>query len=259
VLEILSFDEAPLQTMRYLNAARGGGTERCRLTIERARVRGLPPGLDALVATSDLQGVVADRAGKTTLLGVAVAEALDELAFDDVLPPARRTGVILAGDLYSVPDASKRGGHGDVTPVWQAFAERFAWAIGIAGNHDDVDGAVLIDGAHVLDGDVIDQDGLRIGGVGLICGNPEKRGRRDADEQHRWVDRVLRAGCDLLVLHEGPSGDADQPGNPRLREQIERGRVGLTVCGHVHWPRPIAAHSAGQILNVDTRVIVLTR
>jgi hypothetical protein len=79
--------------------------------------------LDAIVATSDLQGIVPDpRTGDATLLGVAVAEALEELTFDDVLPPAGRIGVVLAGDLYSVPTADKRGGFGDVASVWHAFA-----------------------------------------------------------------------------------------------------------------------------------------
>ena len=251
VLEILSFDEAPLQELRYLNAARGGGTEVCRLTIERARVRGLPAGLDALIATSDLQGVVARRAGEMVLLGVAVAEALDELAFDDHLPPAGRTGVVLAGDLYSVPGAGKRGGHGDVTPVWQAFAERFAWTVGGAGNHDDVDGAVLLDGAHVLDGDVIDQDGLRIGGVGLICGNPETRGRRDEDEQLGWVDRVLHLGCDLLSFTRG---QAARSISLAIRGSAGRSsaagwgsRCAATFTGHARSPRTQLVRSSTSI------------
>jgi len=36
-------------------------------------------------------------------------------------------------------------------------------------------------------------------------------------------------------------------------------RVPLTICGHVHWPEPLARHARGQILNVDTRVVVLVR
>jgi hypothetical protein len=100
--------------------------------------------------------------------------------------------VLLAGDFYSVPDANKRGGYGDVTPVWQAFGERFAWTAGVAGNHDDVDGAVLLHGVHILDGDVVELEELRIGGVGLICGNPDKCGRRDDHAQLAvdWSDRV---------------------------------------------------------------------
>jgi hypothetical protein len=36
-----------------------------------------------------------------------------------------------------------------------------------------------------------------------------------------------------------------------------RAGVGLTICGHDHWRAPLATHAAGQILNVDTRVVVL--
>jgi hypothetical protein len=35
--------------------------------------------------------------------------------------------------------------------------------------------------------------------------------------------------------------------------------VPLTICGHVHWPSPLARYEGGQILNVDTRVIALTQ
>jgi hypothetical protein len=60
------------------------------------------------------------------------------------------------------------------------------------------------------------------------------------------------------VLHEGPSGDWDQLGSAEIRTLIEAGGVGLTICGHEHWDRPLAAHAEdGQILNVDTRVVVM--
>ena len=138
-IEIIGFDDDTLHRLRYRNAARGGGSTVETLEIKRARAIGLPDTLDAIVATSDLQGIVPDpRTCEATLLGVAVAEALEELAFYNVLPPADRIGVVLAGDLYSVPTADKRGGFGDVASVWRAFAKRFAWVAGVAGNHDEV-------------------------------------------------------------------------------------------------------------------------
>jgi 3',5'-cyclic-AMP phosphodiesterase len=259
VIRIDYGDDAPLGWLRYRNAARGGGTVTERLAIEQAWAA-WPALLDAVVLVSDLQGVVADpHTGESTLLGVAVAEYLDELAFDELIPPPQRTGVILAGDLYSVPSADKRGGHGDVAPVWAAFAQRFAWVAGVAGNHDNVDQIAPADHVHLLDGEqrVIDQ--LRIGGVGRIIGNPDKRGRRDEDDQ---LARIADAGdgVDLLVLHEGPHGsDRNQRGHPAIRALIDRMRVPLTVCGHDHWAEPVAATSYGQIVNVDARVIVVRR
>ncbi|MEZ4399997.1 MAG: metallophosphoesterase [Kofleriaceae bacterium] len=260
MLEIVHIDEAPVARRRYLNAARGGGTEVGHLAIERGRVRALPADLDAVVLTSDLQGIVPDpHTREATLLGVAVAEALEELAFDAVLPPAARTGVILAGDLYSVPAADKRGGFGGVEAVWAAFADRFAWVVGVAGNHDDVTAVAQDERVVVLDEAVVELDGLRLGGVGLVAGNPAKRGRRAEADQLDRIALVAVAGVDVLVLHEGPHGDADQRGQPRIRAIVEAHRVPLTVCGHDHWPRALAHHEHGQILNVDARVVVLTR
>ena len=257
----LTFGDAPpLAHLRYKNAARGGGTVTAHLVVERARASALPEGLDALVLTSDLQGVVpAPRGGPSVLLGVAVAEALDELAFDGALPPADRIGVVLAGDLYSVPGADRRGGHGDVAPVWAAFAERFAWVVGVAGNHDDVAAVATGPRVHLLDGDQREVGGLRIGGVGQIIGDPSKRGRRDEDDQ---LARLAMAGdgADLLILHEGPPGTGPaQRGHPAIGAAVAELRVPLTVCGHDHWPDALATTHHGQIVNVDARVVVVGR
>lgn len=261
MIEIVEIDDAPLHELRYLNAARGGGTAVARLPFVRGRVRGLPDELEAIIATSDLQGVVPDpHTRASTLLGIAVAEQLEELAFDGALPPVARTGVVLAGDLYSVPGADKRGGHGDVAEVWRAFAERFAWVVGVAGNHDDITQVERRDRVHLLDTEHVAVDGLRVGGVGLIAGNPAKRGRRDEDDQLDRIALVASDELDLLVVHEGPhGGDDHQRGHARIRALIEQHAVPLTVCGHDHWDDPLARHPRGAILNVDARVLVLTR
>ena len=195
------------------------------------------------------------------LLGIRVAEHLEELE----LAHPDRIGVILAGDLYCVPAANKRGGYGPVVDVWRAFAERFAWVTGVAGNHDDIAGVAKLDRAHLLDGNVVELDGIRIGGVGGIIGNTQKPGRRDEDEQLALVTRVLDKHVDVLVLHEGPCGGDRQPGNDLLRATIDLAtreratNVPLVICGHDHWRDPLAQRETGQILNVDTRVVVLTR
>lgn len=252
----------PIAELRYLNATSRGGTTVARLPFERGRLATrLGDELDAIIACSDLQGVVRGRGDASLLLGVAVAEQLEELAFDGVIPPCARTGVILAGDLYSVPAANKRGGHGDVADVWAAFAERFPWVCGVAGNHDDASRVAAIgDTVHLLDGDVCEVDGIRIGGVGGIIGNKDKAMRRAEDDFLRLVDRVIDARVDILVLHEGPHGDtvAHQRGNAAIRDTIDAGEVGLTICGHDHWDLALAHTPDGrQILNVDTRVVVL--
>ena len=99
MVRIDRIEDSVLAEVRYLNAAPGGRTVVERLPIVRAVVGPLADELDAIICCSDLQGVVRGRDNLTELLGVAVAEQLEELAFDNVLPPAARTGVILAGDL----------------------------------------------------------------------------------------------------------------------------------------------------------------
>lgn len=248
-MRILSVEPQPFFRLRYLNAARGGGTERQLLPFHRGVVDALPSALSALVLTADLQGVVPDpHTREAVLLGVAVVDALSEL---DV-PPLERCGALLAGDLYSVPDASRRGGFGDVKPVWSAFSSRFRWVAGVAGNHDDVTRVTNLPNADVLDVNVVERDGLRIGGVGFIVGNPNKPGRRSEQDQLDGLALVLAEHPDVLVLHEGPSGPEGFGGNTDLRTGAT-----LTVCGHVHWPSARWADDAS-VVNVCERVLVLT-
>lgn len=256
---IVGIDDELIREIHYLNASSRGSTEVERLPVARGTLAApLADELDALIVCSDLQGIVPGPEGRSELLGVQVAAVLEDLAAERVIPPAARIGVVLAGDLYSVPAANKRGGYGDVADVWVAFAERFAWVAGVAGNHDDVSGVAKLGArVHLLDGELAEPDGLRISGVGGIIGNPRKPGRRSEADQLRAIDRAIDHGLDILILHEGPRGGDKQPGNDAIRATIEAGGVGLTICGHDHWRVPLAAHTSGQILNVDARVVVL--
>jgi 3',5'-cyclic-AMP phosphodiesterase len=111
--------------------------------------------------------------------------------------------------------------------------------------------------SYLRDGDAVELDGIRICGVGGIIGNKRKPGRRPENTQRALLDRALDRGADVLVVHEGPHGSDHQPGHPLLRDVVEAAGVGLAICGHVHWHDPLAGHPGGQILNVDTRVVVL--
>ena len=259
-LQIVAIDDVLIREIHYLNASsRHAGTDVEALPVARGQLAApLGAELDALIVCSDLQGVVPGPQGRSELLGIQVAAVLEELAHDGAIPPAARTGVILAGDLYSVPAANKRGGYGDVADVWVAFVERFAWVAGVAGNHDDVTAVAKLGArVHLLDGDLAEVSGLRIGGVGGIIGNPRKPGRRSELDQLHMIERAIGHDLDILVLHEGPHGGDQQPGSDAIRNAIEAGGVGLTICGHDHWRVPLAAHRHGQILNVDARVVVL--
>ena len=245
---ILSIESKPFRELRYLNASRRGRAEVARLPFHRGRAE-LPRAWDALVVASDLQGIATVAWGEpAALLGVSVAREIDAMDLGRVV-------IVLAGDLYSVPEANKRGGFGDVSSVWDAFAQ-IGDVVGVAGNHDDVSRVAR---GTLLDGDVVEIDGVRIGGVGRVIGDEAKPGRRSEDAQlERLYDGPLL--CDVLVLHEGPHIDDDHEGSAAIRDALEDARVNLVVCGHRPWSEPLArVGRATQVLNVHERVVVLRR
>lgn len=110
---------------------------------------------------------------------------------------------------------------------------------------------------HLLDGQVVEQGGLRIGGVGGIVGDPARPERRPLEDFLDAVLAVLAEGPHVLVLHEGPPGlGRRQPGLQDLEALVAEAGV-LTVCGHRHWPTPLAQLEGGQVLNVDARAVLL--
>jgi len=137
-MRILKLEMEPLYLWPYLSAAPRGGTETQHLPLLQGKVDTLPAGLDALVVTSDLQGVApcAVLGGAVALLGEVLADGLASLSAEGVLPPLAHTGVVLAGDLYSDDAALARGASGDVRSEWEAFGQQFRWVVGVAGNHD---------------------------------------------------------------------------------------------------------------------------
>jgi Icc-related predicted phosphoesterase len=267
-MRVLAIETAPLHRQRFVNAApRGRGAVSAVLPIVRARVDALPASLDALVLASDLQGVVFSPRfeGQSVLLGVELAGVLFDLAEEGVLPEAASTGVILAGDLYSAPSGDLRGATGDVRDVWLTFALTHRWVAGVGGNYDlfgdpgEQRRFEASERIHLLDGSVVDLDGLRIGGVSYVMGDPNKAGRREPDDFLAALELVLEQRPDILVLHEGPSGHAQQRGNLEIRARIAARPPPLVVCGHVHWDEPLATIGTSQVVNVDGRALVLSR
>jgi Icc-related predicted phosphoesterase len=99
-----------------------------------------------------------------------------------------------------------------------------------------------------------------VAGVGGVIGDPGRPLRRRSEDFHAAVRAATTPAPDVLLLHEGPTGNApDQRGNPSLRALLERRAPVLTLCGHVHWAAPTARLGAGHIVNVDARVVILTR
>jgi hypothetical protein len=115
-----------------------------------------------------------------------------------------------------------RGVHGDVSHVWQTFAAGFRWVMGVAGNHDLM-GQLPVPGqanAHLLDGESVTVDGLRIAGIsGMIGAAKDGRAwRRDLRSFATVLQAVLRGDPDMLLLHQGPdAGMTEQPGHGAIR------------------------------------------
>ena len=258
-MKMIDIESEPLTEVFFQSAAGGGRAETARLPIFRARANRLPTGITSLLVTSDLQGVAPlwSAGGEARLLGEVLAEKLSEL---DV-PELSQLGVLLCGDLFSAPDASKRGATGDVTSVWAAFAVISKWVVGVQGNHDIYSShmnSLLSQNCTRLDGTIVEIEGLRIGGVGLIAGNADKMGRRSVEEQSRLI-RHVSARCDVLLLHEGPPGAPHvQPGSEHILSAIHPDFSGLLIAGHCHWQTPLAEKKKFQCLNVDSIALLIT-
>lgn len=269
LMRILSVQQTPLHEWPFQSAASRGGTEVKTLPLLRATVDSLSPDIEALIALSDLQGVAphALRGGAVALLGEVLAEELALMGEVGDIPHPSRTGILLAGDLFSDPSANHRGASGDVRSVWSAFAAQFRWVAGVAGNHDSFGSPrererfIQQPGVHLLDGEVRELDGLVLGGVSFIIGRTDKPARRAEQDQLERIQGVLRQEPEILVLHEGPDAPTEEfQGNSAIREAVESRAGMLVVCGHSHWEAPLITLAGGaQVLNVDSRAVLLVR
>lgn len=261
---ITSIAERPIHQIPFISYSPSGvGIVHRVLPVLLAKVDSLPDGLEAIIATSDLQGIDPTN---HRLLGHLVSEELENLAESGKIPSPQTTGVILAGDFYAKID--KRGGVGDVREVWQAFSRRFRWVVGVGGNHDsfgktpqEIQAFQNRQDIHYLDGDVTCLDGIHIAGISGIIGKTTKPFRRSEEDFKKLVQELLNESPDILILHEGPNdAEARLMGNESIRGELTRGSNLLVICGHSHWRVPMTAMSKGvQVLNVDTRVVVMTK
>lgn len=260
-MQILSINPQPFHQTPFLNAGRNGGTVRERLPWLRGTVAELPAELDALLITSDLQGRGVSGAPRPLQGEVVAAEYAQNCAAWG-LPQPGRVGVLLSGDYYAAPAADKRGATGDVFPVWQAFAQTFAWVVGVLGNHDTLSNhdtlATVPAGGTLLEAEAVQKGGLCIGGVSGIVGNPRRHARHEWPDYAERVALALAYAPDILLLHTPPHISDTQRGEAALLPLLARPHL-LTVCGHVHWETPLATLPNGaQVLNVDSRVVLLT-
>lgn len=258
MVSIIRVEQAPFHELPHRTSGPSGKPLRNRLPFHRAWATGLPDGLDALIFTSDLQG--REGGGANRLMGVPVAEALTALVAKGTIPQPQ--AAFLCGDLYDYPDCHKRGGTGPVDDVYEAFAQLAPQVLAVHGNHDELaEPKALPKHFQILDGQVRNTAGLRVGGVSGIIGNPRRHQRRDEEAFLEVMESVTARRPHIILLHQGPE-DAERRrrGDPGVTLSLETGYTGLTVFGHTHWDWPwLISLGAGQALNVDGRVVVLLR
>ncbi len=114
---------------------------------------------------------------------------------------------------------------------------------------------------HYLDRKVVELDGLRLGGLSGVVGDPRKPLRRSDEEFVEWIERLLDDGAEILVLHDGPEiPDRRLRGQASIRGALERARPTLVLRGHCHWNEAVARLANGtQIVNAHEKVVVLER
>jgi len=274
-MRIVEFQDQPFHCLRYANVSKSRAVVTERLPFFRAEVDGLPDGLDAIIATADLQGreLAKDYDRPTRLLGEMLADEIDSLRSLKKVPPRERMAIIVAGDLFVHPQMHRRGGLGDVRSVWLALARVGRWIAGVAGNHDVFNSShppdpLVLDrnfvnkpGVHLLDGTIIKIDGLRIAGLSGIVGDPRRPFHRHEQDFADAMGRLASAGSDLIITHDGPDVEnTTLPGWASARRALEASRPTLVVRGHRHWDTPLAVLANGtQVLNVHARVVVVHR
>ena len=264
-MKIKSIDYEPFHNIRYKTSGfnpKGEGVRTNFLPFFKVTVEQLPEGVDAIVATSDLQGREMGKANR--LLGEYVVDELVRLSGEGVIPTI--DAAFLTGDLYDHPDCRKLGGSGDVSSVWRAFSDAFPVTFGVHGNHDVITDKKALKGAKghptiALDGHSDDYfSDLKVGGVSGIIGKPTKNQRKTPEQFYSYLDKVLSHRPDVLLLHHGPDNlSPRQRGDDAVRERFEKSKAGgLVLFGHCHWSAEDMWGKQGNkdVLNIDGRVIV---
>ncbi|BAY12776.1 metallophosphoesterase family protein [Calothrix sp. NIES-2098] len=265
-MQIISISNLPIHQIQYLTAATGGvGAIARSIPILLAEADYLPNNLEAIIVTSDLQGI--DPKNQQLLSYLAIEE-LEKLAEIGKIPSLKNTGMILAGDLYA--EVNRRGGVvGDVREIWLAFNRRFRWVAGVAGNHDSFGNTPLEfqsfqqhRNIYYLDGEIKRNGDLSLAGISGIIGKKGKPFRRPEKEFLKIIRLLVKQSPDILILHEGPNDpQGNLVGQESIRRELEKINITnnlLVICGHSYWKVPMIVLENGiQVLKADGRVIVI--
>lgn len=234
------------------------------LPIYTAQLEGLNTDLKHLVIASDLQGIVGEGEDAHQL-SIALLDKLLELNEQEALFDVSQTAVILCGDLYA--EAHKRKGvYGDVRYIWQAYNAVFKSVVGVAGNHDafgskdDFDAFIKEEGIYFLDNDIINLDGIKVGGLSGMIGKTTKNQRKDKDRFLAQLKALLQSQCDFILLHEGPAFKAYRKrGNSLITEVIMDSKLNNRVFfGHRNWGELISTSMGNtSLLNTDAKCLIV--
>lgn len=243
----------PIHDLSYLIASRRGQAESVSLPFLSAPCPRDLGTFAAVIATGDLQGRMSVGG---ELLGIAVARELALLAECGQIPAMASSLILLTGDLWADEALRKRGGTGDVMPVWEAFMATGATVLGVGGNHDAFLSAAP---EGLLDAGMVEVGGLRIGGLSGVIGNPRRPMRRAHDDFGRALSRLAGEQPDWIVLHEPPHIGEGQEGQHIVMDaMILADYRGGVLCGHHWWENPVARVGEIWCCNVDSRVVVFT-
>jgi Icc-related predicted phosphoesterase len=271
-IRIVEIDTQPIEVFPYWIVPQGGRdeqgnrrNEQVLLPILKGTVHGLPPGIDALIVASDLQGNVIEGE-EVLLLGEKLPEFLSlliKLEFPRL--DTRRIGVMLCGDLFA--SLGKRGESGKVQQVWRKFKSEFKWVAGVAGNHDyfgtakEMESFVREEHICFLHRQIKEIDGLQLGGIGGIIGRTDKLNRMEESDYVQALQKLLRQQPHAVLLHQSPDyPEKGYLGEKSIRQVLENASPNLIMCGHCHWETPLVELSnRTQILNADSRVVILCK
>lgn len=270
-MKITSIIEKPIEKFPFWIVPQGGErdidgkrkVEQVNLEIKKGYIEFLPPEIDALIVTSDLQGIIIENE-KEYLLGEKLPAFLELLIMMDFpMLNKAKIQVMLCGDLFAM--LNKRGGLGEVKNVWRKFKDKFGNVIGVAGNHDDFGTYEEFEcfkreeGINFIQKEIKKIQHIEVGGISGIIGQINKPNRIEESVYLATLKKLLLKQPNVILLHESPDfPDKSFAGNTKIRELIENSPNNMIFCGHCHWNEPlIELKNGSQVMNVDNRVVIL--